>query len=123
MSDTIWVAIITACASTIPQIVLAIIRNKEELKNKQLEINETAKRDALINFITSVTSCSQNIGNLTDYQISEYYKNLNILITYFPNVDKKKFENLSQMICGSNSTINNKLNSLVTELSKSLFEI
>ena len=122
MSETIWVAIITACASVIPQLIIVIFRYKQEIVVKKQEVLECAKKEALTNFITIVTACSENIGKLTEQQINEYYKCLNILLVYFPNSNKNNIAELSRMLYGSNNVINDKLSPIVSDLSRLLTE-
>ena len=82
MSDTILVAIITACATTIPGIIVAIINNFFQLKFKKLEAYELAKRNALIDFNEKATEyCSNDLKNGK----VEYEKSLNNLYIYFPS--------------------------------------
>ena len=123
MSDTIWIAIITACATTIPQIILAIISNKQTIKIKKLEYFELAKKNAIIDFIDAVGNCINSGSGLTIEIISNYYKHLNTLRVYFPDLDEKILEELTKKIYSNNNDIQTAIKPILKELSKLLSEI
>ena len=54
MSDTIWVAIITALATTIPQIIIAIINYYKDIKQKQLELFEQNRLNTVVEFLDTI---------------------------------------------------------------------
>lgn len=107
------IAIGIGLAAVISPIVTALINNKHQLKLKNLEIYELAKRNALENFIKCASRCfdSRSLGNLYDY-----YNSLNNLYIYFSDIPSEvsNLENLN----GSKFT--NELNNIVIKLSSQI---
>lgn len=121
MSDTILVAIITAIATTIPNIIIAIIKNKQELKLKKFETLELAKRQAIIDYLDSLGECFTSDGGILIQQAQKYQKSANRLIFYFPNLDIDLIESARNSIqtCKSEEKIEAVM-PLIKELSKSI---
>lgn len=121
MSDTVLVAIITACATFIPTIISIIINNYFQLKIKRFELNECAKREAVTNYLNA-------LGNWcykpTKEDINNYQKAVTILLYYFPNLDTQALKNGLQSINEESLTSKLELTlPIVKELSKLRKEI
>lgn len=101
MSDTIWVAIITACSAIIPQIIITIIKNNQELKIKELEIYEQSKREALNNFIQAATECSLELTEPKKSQLNNFYKSVFTILAYFPEANDILSELDLEYICSN----------------------
>lgn len=123
MSDTIIVAIITAIATTVPQIVVNIINNKHQLKLKQYELRKTIYQKVVDEFIENVTNCMDDYNGLSTKQSINFYQSINKIQIYFPKLDKKLIDNLVQNIQKDDDTIEKTLKPIVKELSKLLSEI
>lgn len=123
MSDTIIVAIITAIATTVPQIVVNIINNKHQLKLKQYELRKTIYQKVVDEFIENVTNCMDDYNGLSTKQSINFYQSINKIQIYFPKLDKKLIDNLVQNIQKDDDTIEETLKPIVKELSKLLSEI
>lgn len=123
MSDTIIVAIITAIATTVPQIVVNIINNKHQLKLKQYELRKTVYQKVVDEFIENITNCMDDDVGLSAKQSINFYKSINKIQIYFPKLDKKLIDNLVQNIQKDDVTIEEALKPIVKELSKLLTEI
>jgi len=118
MSDTIWVAIITACASILPNIIITIINNKHSLKIKKYESYTISKQNAVFDFLTSVGKMFS--GSYRD-EISDFQVSLNKLLLYYPDIDTTLIDNVYKSLNDTNLT--NKRNTilpLIKELSKSI---
>ena len=72
MSDTIWVAIITACAAIIPQAIQSFYKYKLELKISEFQFYSKSKQDAVNNFIDVVLDKAANKSDEANF-----YKSLN----------------------------------------------
>lgn len=123
MDTTVVVAIITASSAIIPQIISTYMNHRYQLKIKKLELFEVAKREAIIKFLNSVGNCEDNAPGLNTIQSTEYHKNLNILMTYFPNLNKQNIDKLSKSIYENNDDIQKAIYPIILELSKLLSEI
>lgn len=123
MSDTIIVAIITAVATTVPQIVISIINNKHQLKIKQYESKKVFYQSVVDEFIENVTACMNSNGGLSNIQSINFYKSINRIQIYFPNINKKNIDKLSDVIYSNKDTIIHYLEPVIKELSKLLSEI
>lgn len=118
MSDTIWVAIITACSSILPNIVITIINNKHSLKVKKYESYISSKQNVIFEFLTSVGKILDNTyqDDLLNFQVS-----LNKLLLYYPELDRNLIDNIYKSLSDTNLT--NKINAilpLIKQLSKSI---
>lgn len=91
MSETIIVAIITACATTIPNIAIALINNRYQFKNKLFESHELARRNALANFNDKASSYYSI--TLTKFRM-DYEQALNDLYAYFPYINDESLNDL-----------------------------
>lgn len=123
MDITIVVAIITALSTTIPQLISNYMNNKHQLKIKKIELFEVAKREAIINFLNSVGNCTDNGIGINTIQSTEYHKCLNVLMTYFPNLNQQNINKLNESIYNDNDDIQKAIYPIILELSKSLSEI
>jgi len=116
LSETLWIAIITACATTIPNIVIAIINNKHFLKIKRIENYNEARQKVIFEFLENVGGCCGSA--ITMHQKQEYQKSLNKLLLYFPNINSSTLDKIYNSLFDSN--ISNKtavLTPLIKELS------
>ena len=123
MNTTIIVAIITALSTTLPQIVSTCINNRQQLKMKKLEYFELSKKKVITDFIIAVGNCTNNSNELAPSQSIEYYKQLNILRAYFPNLNEKNIDKLTESLYYSDEYIQTALLPILKELSKLLSEI
>lgn len=123
MNTTIIVAIITALSAIAPQLISNHMNNKHQMQLKKIELFEMSKKDAIINFISAVAQCTDKEPGVYNQDLSDYYKNLNILRTYFPSIDKKLLDNLTSVIQSTDTEIQNKMTPIIEELSKLLVEI
>ncbi len=120
MSDTIWVAIITALATTIPQIIIAIINYYKEIKQKQLELFEQNRLNAIVEFLDTIGSTYIKEG-LSLNEKHRFDKALNKLLLYFPNITNseitKIFDSTKEWDSAKRS---DALKPLIKQLSKSI---
>lgn len=123
MNTTIIVAIITALSTTLPQIISTCINNRQQLKIKKLEYFELSKKKVITDFIVAVGNCTDNSNGLAPCQSIEYYKHLNILRTYFPDLNENNINNLTKSLYDSDESIQTALLPILKELSKLLSEI
>ena len=123
MNTAIIVAIITAISTTVPQLISTNMKNKQELAIKKLEYSELIKKNVITEFIIAVSNCMDNGSGLAPVQSKEYYKRLNILLTYFPNINQESIDNLTKSIYSNDKTIQKSLMPVIQELSKLLYEI
>lgn len=121
MSDTIWVAIITALSASIPTIILSIVNNHFQIRLKRFELEQIAKDNAVNNYLEHVSSCLLGAG-IGD--IKEYQKAVHVLLYYFPDLD---IELLNNAICNNKEEgIDKKLERvypIIKQLSKSRKEL
>ena len=89
MSDTILVAIITALATTVPQIINSIITYRKDIKQKQLEFFEKNRLNAIVEFLDTVGETYSREG-LSQIEKYKFDKSLNKLLLYFPNIDNEE---------------------------------
>ena len=117
---TILVALITGAFALLP----SILNNRQQLKLKKIEINELAKRQAIIEFSDAVSDCA-NIGSgISLGKGIAYQKSINKLLLYFPDIDMDIITKLNQAV--HDRDMNSKqeiIRPLIKELSKSLSEI
>lgn len=121
MTETIWVAIITAISTTVPNIVITIIKNQQELKLKKFETLELAKRQSVINYLEALGDCFTNDGSIALELAKKYQKAVHNLLFYFPDLDLKLITEARNSIntCKSDQKIN-EIMPLIKQLSKSL---
>ena len=93
MSDTIWVAIITAIATTVPQIIIALINYRKDIKQRQLELFNQNRLNIIIEFLDTVGGIYSN-DSIALREKSDFEKSLNKLLLYFPDIDSKEFANI-----------------------------
>ncbi len=121
MSDTILVAIITACATFIPTISSIIITNYYQLKLKRFELNEIAKQDVVIEFLETIGNFSYKTNS---QDISEYLKCTSKLLYYFPNLDINLLVDITSASIETTLIAKiNKILPIIKELSKSRKEL
>lgn len=122
MSDTIWVAIITALATTVPQIIIAIINYFKEIKQKQLEIFEQNRLNTIVEFLDVIGSTYSKEG-LSLNEKYKFDKSINKLLLYFPNINSdeitKIFASTKEWDSAKRS---DALKPLIKQLSKSISE-
>lgn len=87
MSETIWVAIITACATFIPAISTIVVNNYFQYKFKRFELQQLSQDKAVLNYLEALASCYGPDGSLKLGTAKEYQKALNVLLYYFPDLD------------------------------------
>lgn len=92
MSDTILVAIITLFASVGSVTISELIKNRQELKLKSIEIEMTIKREAINNFIDVTLDVDSSF-----YNRNEFYKALNKLIPYIDEKSSKYIGKIKKM--------------------------
>ena len=117
---TIWVALITGAFALLPN----ILNNRQQLKLKKIEVNELAKRQAIIEFSDTVSECVNTGSGITVGEGIAYQKAVNKLLLYFPDIDMTLITKLNQAVHDTN--MNSKqdiIRPLIKELSKSLSEI
>lgn len=122
MSETIWVAIITALATTIPQLINAWISYHKDIKEKQLEMFEQNRLNAIVEFLDAVGGMYSRDG-LTQVEKYKFDKTLNKLLLYFPNINEeditKIFNSTKEWDSAKRFTA---LKPLIKQLSKSISE-
>lgn len=122
MSDTIWVAIITALATTVPQIINSVINYHKDIKQKQLELFETNRLNAIVEFLDAVGETYSREG-LAKVEKYKFDKSLNKLLLYFPNINSdeitKIFDSTQEWDSAKRS---DALKPLIKQLSKSISE-
>ncbi len=123
MSDTIWVAIITACATTIPQIIIAIINKNKEIKLKKFEYYNQNRLQVIFDFLDAVGEIYSKDGiNLKEK--ANFQKSLHKLTLYFPKIDYKIFDKIYNSLSEWDVTSRHEaLQPLIKELSKSIKDI
>lgn len=122
MTDTIWVAIITACATTIPQIIIAIINKSKELKLIKIEHFEKYKLNAITDFLEVAGSLHIKDG-ITSRERSSFDKSVNNLLLYFPEIDSKIISNIYASLSEWNvEKRQNAIQPLIKQLAKSIKE-
>lgn len=89
MTETIWVAIITACATFIPTIVTIIVNNFFQLKFKRFELQQLSQDKAVLNYLEALGTCYGPDGNVSVSDAIQYQKSVNALLYYFPDLDTK----------------------------------
>lgn len=122
MSDTIWVAIITALATTVPQIINSIITYRKDIKQKQLDFFEKNRLNAIVEFLDTVGETYSREG-LSQIEKYKFDKSLNKLLLYFPNIDNEEVTKISNSTKEWDSVKRlDALNPLINKLSKSISE-
>lgn len=123
MNTTVLVALITGLSAIVPNIIITILNNRQQFKLQKFEIDEVAKRNAIIEFANSVSDCISDNGSLSINNSIRYDKALNKLLFYFPNLNIETIQRLTDSLFDID--INSKqdvLRPLIKELSKELFE-
>ena len=121
MSDTIWVAIITASSAIIPQIINKIIDYHKDLKLKKIEYYNQNKLDAIVDFLDSISIYTKD--GLTSSEKKDFDKAVNKLLLYFPNIDDKVFSNIFESLSEWNTSERQKtIHPFIKKLSKSISE-
>ena len=122
MSDTIWVAIITGCLTTIPQIILAISNNRKEIKIKQMENFKQKQLEVITDFLDSVGNIYSKDGMALGDKY-KFQKSAQKLLLYFPNIDIKEFDKIFDSTKEWNTSKRfETLQPLIKELSKSIID-
>ena len=122
MTDTIWVAIITACATTIPQIIIAIINKNKELKLIKIEHFEKYKLTAIADFLEVAGSLHINDG-ISCKERASFDKSVNNLLLYFPEIDSKIISDIYDSLSEWNvEKRQNTIQPLIKYLAKSIKE-
>lgn len=122
MTDTIWVAIITACATTIPQIIIAIINKSKELKLIKIEHFEKYKLNAIANFL-EVTGSIHIDDGISYKERASFDKSVNNLLLYFPEIDSKIISDIYDSLSEWNvEKRQNTIQPLIKYLAKSIKE-
>ena len=120
MSDTIWVALITGCLTTIPQLIMAISNNRKEVKLKKIEYIKGKQLEAAINFLNSVGNIYSKNGIPSEKKF-EFQKSAQELLLYFPNIDIKEFDKIFDSTSEWTSSKRLEvLSPLIKQLSKSI---
>lgn len=123
MSETVIVAIITACSAIIPTIITVILNNWYNLKLKKYEANILQKQQVATEFVETVGKIISYNGGLSIKDLSDFYSSCNKLMLHFPNVDLKLINEIRESLYQSEPETKIKLiNELSTQLSKSIFE-
>ncbi len=122
MTETIWVAIITALATTIPQLINTWISYHKNIKEKQLEMFEQNRLNAIVEFLDAVGGTYSRDG-LSLGEKNNFDKSLNKLLLYFPNINEddisKIFNSTKEWDSAKRFTA---LKPLIKQLSKSISE-
>lgn len=122
MSDTILVAIITALATTIPQIINSIISYHKDMKQKQLELFEKNRLSAIVEFLDTVGETYSHNG-LAQFKKYKFDKSLNKLLLYFPNINSEEITKIFNSTKEWDSVKRiDALKPLIKQLSKSISE-
>lgn len=122
MSDTILVAIITALATTIPQIINSIISYHKDMKQKQLELFEKNRLSAIVEFLDTVGETYSREG-LAQFEKYKFDKSLNKLLLYFPNINSEEITKIFNSTKEWDSVKRiDALKPLINQLSKSISE-
>lgn len=122
MSDTILVAIITALATTIPQIINSIISYHKDMKQKQLELFEKNRLSAIVEFLDTVGETYSHNG-LAQFEKYKFDKSLNKLLLYFPNINSEEITKIFNSTKEWDSVKRiDALKPLIKQLSKSISE-
>ena len=122
MSDTIWVAIITGCLTTIPQIIITIINNRKEVKIKSIEKFKQDQLKVIIDFKYSIGGIYSNDG-ISLSKKSDFQKTSQKLLLYFPSIDINEFNKIFDSTKKWNTSERLKvLQPLLKQLSKSIQE-
>lgn len=110
---TIIVAIITSISAIGASILTQFLRNRHEQEMKKLELQSTAKFNAINNFIDSTLNCSYIHSDKT-----EFYKSLNKVIPFIDDTSSKYVAKIKELIeNGCNiELINNELVNLTIYL-------
>ena len=122
MSDTIWVAIITALATTVPQIIIAIINYYKDIKQKQLELFEQNRLNTVVEFLNTIGETYSKEG-LSLEKKYKFDKSLNKLLLYFPNIDSEEITKIfNSTEIWDSAKRSEALKHLIKQLSKSISE-
>lgn len=121
MSETIIVAIITACAASLPGIINTILNNKNSITLKKYENFNEQRQKVIFDFLESVGQCSG--GGITAREQSNYQICLNKLLLYFPNINKDLLDKIyKSLFVSSTSDKLNAITPLIKELSTAIIE-
>lgn len=93
MSDSIWVAIITASAAIIPQLAITIINKNKEIKLKKFEYYDQNKLDAINEFLETTGSLYIKDG-ISLKEKAQFEKSVYKLLLYFPSIDSNMISNI-----------------------------
>lgn len=105
---------IIALIALVSPIATAIINNCYQLKLKNIELYEIAKRQCLEEFIKATSNYYDSSNSLGE--IVDLHSHVNNLYIYFDNVPEA-VNNLSSL---SGQTLTKELTNIVTELSKQI---
>lgn len=122
MSETILVAIITACATTIPQLITCVSNNKREKELKRIEIYNSNLYSVVTEFL-EVAGRLQLKSGICNKDKSDFCSAVNKLLLYFPNIDANIISKIFYSLSEDNvNTRQQAIQPLIKELSKSLSE-
>lgn len=96
--DPNWVMAIVAIIAIVSPIITAIINNLYQSWLRKIELYEIAKRQAFIEYISASVNV---VASKTPENEIAFYKSLNSLYAYFPNIAELKPEALIKPICYS----------------------
>lgn len=123
MSETVLIAIISACSAIIPSIASIILNNRYNLKLKKYEITTLQKQQIATEFLENVGKIITFDGMLSSGELGNFDKSCNKLLLYFPNIDLNLINKIRKILFQNNPEEKLKLvNELVKQLSKSIFE-
>lgn len=91
--------IIALCAILSP-VFTTLINNHHQTKIKKIEIYETAKQQALYEYISA--SFNYISFKSTENEV-KFFTTLNNLYIYFPKIDKMKYDDLSKAVRSLNA--------------------
>lgn len=112
------IAVILGLSAIVSPIATAIINNHYQNKRENIKNYELAKRQALSEFIETVTNYQRH---KTNSNISKYYSALNIMYIYFDISEKSIFYNLEDSLLNQDIVASNhELTNIVVNLSKQI---
>lgn len=82
---TVLTALITACSTAIPTILITYFNHKTSIKMKKLETYESSKKQAVSEFINNALSCT-NVITKDNEIYNNFLKSTYNLYFYFPEL-------------------------------------
>lgn len=115
MSDTIWVALITAIATTVPTSINNYLNIREQRKLKKFELIEVSKQKVINEYLECAGACFNNKDKtlLSKYQIAT-----NKLLLYFPDLSLGLLSNIEACFDSDYIQYLKRITQLTKELSK-----